>query len=345
MPDQPRDSGQPECRISIADSAPVLIWCCNSDGRCDWFNLRWLEFTGDTLTAAIEGDRYRAIHEEDRDEVRSAFEMAFAMRDAIELQYRMQAADGSIRWIHDRAAPRFEGDDIFAGYVGVCTDITHQFEQRARMQEREAVMRRLQKLSESEHAFLSAGIHDGLLQDIIGCDMLLQGASQLDAERLSKRIDRARQSLRSAIKHGRRLISELRPMILDEQGLLSAIEFYAAEIENRSEMRVTVERAQTGEIRHPVWDLNMFRIVQEAMNNAESHSRSEWMAIRVSVESDVLRIVVKDGGEGFEKEKYAESFGIRCMNERAALFNGSVEILTSPGGGSTVLVEMPLPRT
>ena len=345
MRDQSSDADTPERLLAIADWAPVLIWSCDSQGKCDWFNLQWLQFTGDSLVAAINADRYRAIHEEDRGHVRAAFEGAFEMRDSIELEYRMHAADESWHWVLDRSVPRYDAEKKFCGYVGVCFDITRQVEQRARLQEREAVMRRLQQLGEREHAFLSAGIHDGLLQDIIGCDMLMQGAAQLDPEILEKRLERARQSLRSAIKHGRRLISELRPMIMDEQGLLSGIEFYAAEVENRSGIRMSMVRSRADEVIRPVWDLEVFRIVQEAINNAETHSKTEWMSISVATEAEMLKIRIEDGGDGFELEKHADSFGLLCMKERAELFGGTVEIRTSPGNGCTVAIEMPLPNS
>lgn len=329
---------------NVADAAPMLIWTTDQQGRCNWFNQCWLEFTGSTLSAALVRGRLESLHVEDREHAAPAFDAAFAQRDPIQVEYRLLRADGEYRWMLDRSAPRFNSAGEFAGYVGICVDISYQVDLRQRIHEREQVMRQLHDISERERSFLSCSIHDGLLQDMIGVHMLLNGCENMEPAQLSKRLQSAREAMSSAIGHGRRLISELRPMIMEDQGIASAIKFYVAELDVRQRVRVQFENRLQREITSPFWGSNLFRIVQEALNNAESHSQAQLISVTVSEGNGEIRIDVVDDGVGFDPLAHQGSFGLRCMQERAVLFGGSVQITSSAnGGGTAVNVVLPLP--
>lgn len=329
---------------AIADTAPALIWVTDRDGRCEWFNRRWLDFTASTMEAALIRGRFGNTHPEDQEPAIGSFQAAIAQRDPIEMNYRLRNAAGDYRWILDRAYPRYDREGSFAGYVGTCIDVTSERECADQLVAREAVMRQLHDLNEREKSFMACAIHDGLLQDIIGADMLLQGCESMTPEKRAERIQWARKTISSAIGHGRRLISELRPMILDEQGLVCAIEYYAAELENRSQLQVTVSSDLTRKICCSLWECNVFRIVQEALNNVESHGRVSSASVHVGQRDDCLCVIIRDGGVGFDVGKVRDSFGLLCMRERASIFDGIVEIESAAGMGTTIYVEVPLPE-
>jgi|GEM_PF-5192712 len=336
------ENGSVASSQTIANSAPVLIWSTNEKGRCGWFNEHWLDFTGQTFESALAVGRCGRIHPEDRDQVLAAFAAAFELSDSIQLEYRLQKHDGTYRWMLDRSAPRFDEQSNCLGYVGVCVDVTHEYEFRQRLADRERMLAVLHDINDRERSFLACAIHDGILQDIIGADMLLQNLP-VDAE-ASAKVVAIRETLRSALRHGRRLISELRPLILDEQGLFSAIEFYAAEIENRGTVSFHIRNELPDLQLCGLWAGNVFRIVQSAMNNIESHSECESASIDIRRTADEqLLIKVSDEGVGFDLEQYRNSFGIRCICERAELFGGSVEFVTSPGNGCHVELCVPMP--
>ena len=336
-------NGSTTASQTIANSAPVLLWSTNDKGRCRWFNQHWLDFTGQTLDTALLDGRCGRIHPEDRDQVRSAFAAAFELNDSIQLEYRLQRNDGTYRWMLDRSAPQYgEQKSDCLGYVGVCVDITHEHEFRQRLAERERMLAVLHDINDRERTFLACAIHDGILQDIIGADMLLQNIP-VDASASSK-VVAIRDTLRSALRHGRRLISELRPLILDEQGLFSAIEFYAAEIENRGTVSFQIHNELQDLQLCGLWAGNVFRIVQSAMNNIELHSECKEGKIDIQQTPDKqLLINVSDDGVGFDFEQYRNSFGIRCICERAELFGGSVKFVTSPENGCRMELCVPMP--
>ena len=328
---------------SVANAAPMLVWTTDVHGQCRWFNRTWLEFTGNSVEEALVQGRCGDAHPEDREPAISAFQAAFAQRDSVQLEFRLRHRDGSYRWVLDRSAPRFDAGGEFLGYVGVGLDITHEYEYRQRLCDRDQVMQQLHAISEGERTFMSCAIHDGLLQDIIGADMLLQELDQQDSARQVARLSKARETLRSAIRHGRRLIGELRPMILDERGLVSAIEFYAAELENRGSLKVVVVRNTVAEIDSTFWGGNVFRIVQAVLDNVESHSQSPQVTVEISSDDGQFAVVVRDDGVGFDLNAAKDSFGLRCICERAEIFGGSVSIVTAPGEGCTVSIQVPLP--
>lgn len=329
---------------AIANTAPALIWVTDRDGRCDWFNRRWLDFTGSTMEAALIRGRFGNTHPDDQESAIRSFQAAIAQRNPIEVTYRLRNATGEYRWILDRAFPRYDRDGGFAGYVGTCIDISRERECVDQLAAREAVMRQLHDLNEREKSFMSYAIHDGLLQDIIGADMLLQSCESLSPEKRAERIQWARRTISSAVSHGRRLISELRPTILDEQGLVCAIEYYAAELENRSKLCVTVTSDLTRKICCSLWECNVFRIVQEALNNVESHSGVSSATVHVDQREDRLCVSIRDGGVGFDVQQVSDSFGMLCMRERASIFDGFVSIESATGEGTTIHVEVPLPE-
>lgn len=323
---------------------PVLLWAADANGRYHWFNRSWLKFTGlDLPTAAAEGP-WQAIHEEDHEMVAATLALATEDQTSFQLEYRLRNAEGDYHWILDRSVPRRNSAGQCTGYLGVGVDVSHQYAYRERLQKRESELRRLHQINEQERTFFSYAVHDGLLQDIIGAEMLLQSLPGSEPSRTEEKVLRIREALRSSIAHGRKLISELRPIILDEHGLAGAVEFYAMELENRGKLRVMVDAAVAIETPTRIWEGNVFRILQEALNNVETHSGSDRANVRLRTKNGELLAEVVDYGTGFDATSASNSFGLRGMYERAEIYGGSLKIHSGPDG-TQVRLAMPLPRS
>lgn len=335
-------SGPDAACFPMGDSAPVPMWASDDKGACNWFNQSWLDFTGKTQDVSVRDGRFFGVHEEDRQAAKSAYLAAFALRDSMELEYRLATADGSYRWVLERSAPRLNDRQQFVGYVGVCTDITYQIAYRNKLADRELVMRQLHSISERERSFLSCAIHDGLLQDIIGAEMLVQSIVGKELKIQQQYVAKIRETLHSAIGHGRRLIGELRPMILDEQGLFSAVQFYAAEVESRASIVVTVSGSFDSDVTLGLWEGNVFRIIQEALNNVEMHSQTKTADVNLSVANGRLQVTIQDYGCGISDQSEKETLGINGMRERAEIYGGSLS-LASTVKGTIVTLEVPIP--
>jgi PAS domain S-box-containing protein len=111
---------------TMANSAPVLLWMAGRDGLSDFFNDRWLAFTGRTLAEELGSGRAAGVHPEDFRRCMTTYMEAFVARRAFTIEYRLRRADGEYRWIFDQGAPRLDTDGEFAGFIGSCVDVTEQ---------------------------------------------------------------------------------------------------------------------------------------------------------------------------------------------------------------------------
>jgi PAS domain S-box-containing protein len=128
----------------LVEQAPILIWRSRADGLCDYFNERWLEFTGRTFAEELGDGWVQGVHPDDVRECLRIYTEAFAERRTFEMEYRLRRADGVFRWIFDRGGPYYDASGRFAGYIGSCIDVTEAVEGREQLRAiREAELRTL----------------------------------------------------------------------------------------------------------------------------------------------------------------------------------------------------------
>jgi two-component system sensor histidine kinase DegS len=145
----------------------------------------------------------------------------------------------------------------------------------------------------------------------------------------------------------RRLIADLRPSTLDQLGLGPALEALgertasgsAIEVKTSIDLDFEAGRSET-RLRGEVED-TAYRLVQEALNNALHHGEAAHIAIEISEEDSALRLRVTDDGKGFDPSAPAGGFGLIGMRERAELAGGTLELLSTPGGGTTISAVIP----
>ena len=220
-------------------------------------------------------------------------------------------------------------------------------EEQLRAEQR--LLRRLLDLRERERQVIACDIHDELLQHVIGAQMVLSGetgrlASQ-GIDDLSE-LKTVQRQLLLAINEGRRIIGELRPMIIDEAGILAAIDYLVSERDGEGPPIVDFVHNVRFERLSPLIEGALFRIVQEALANVYRHGHAANAWIRVRQEDQWLHLEIEDDGIGFDPAQVPEErFGVRSIHERARLFGGRAVIESASGRGTRVRVEMPLTVT
>jgi two-component system sensor histidine kinase UhpB len=150
--------------------------------------------------------------------------------------------------------------------------------------------------------------------------------------------------LRRALDEGRRLLSGLRPPILDEQGIVAALEYLAAELRLKYpldlQMCVDVQFKRLD----PMFEVTIFRIVQQALTNVAQHSRSSRAEVAVWQKSESMQLLIRDWGVGFDPTRVdKEKFGLRGIVRRTELVGGTAQIVSQPNQGTQILVRLPLP--
>jgi PAS domain S-box-containing protein len=153
---------------TMADRAPVLLWMAGPNGECEFFNQRWLSFTGRSMEEEIGNGWAEGVHPEDFQACMHTFLDAFVTRCDFAMEYRLRRYDGEYRWIYDQGTPRFEPDGTFAGYIGSCVDVTEQRRaQRALLMNAElAATLREQAAVARERAVLLREVHHRVKNDL-----------------------------------------------------------------------------------------------------------------------------------------------------------------------------------
>jgi diguanylate cyclase (GGDEF)-like protein/PAS domain S-box-containing protein len=112
--------------LKLMQDFPNPIWRVNKDGKCDYVNRSWLEFTGKTLEQSLGDGWADAIHPEDHEHSLSTFISAFKQHAPFSMEYRIRHCDGSYHWLLDHGAPYTDLDGEFAGYLGACYDVSER---------------------------------------------------------------------------------------------------------------------------------------------------------------------------------------------------------------------------
>ena len=119
----------------LVEQAPIMVWRSGTDMLCNYFNQRWLAFTGRTMEQEVGNGWAEGVHPDDFDRCLEIYTSHFERREVFEMEYRLRRHDGEYRWIFDRGVP-FEEDGRFGGYIGSCIDVTARVEAQAELDRR-----------------------------------------------------------------------------------------------------------------------------------------------------------------------------------------------------------------
>jgi PAS domain S-box-containing protein len=278
---------------------------------------------------------------EQQEACRNAVDQAFAMGTA----YSVETQDVFGGWWSCRVAPLAQGGDVDHVMV-ICTDISQERMATEAVNKEQQLLRQVLELHERERRLMAYEIHDGFAQQLAGAMFRLQGFREmhiLNPEKSWEDLEVATTLLGRAIVETRRLISGLRPPILDESGVIDAIEYLVCERERQDGPRIEFTHNVAFHRLAPPLESALFRITQESLQNAFRHSRSEKVRIELTQIDGRIRLDVRDWGVGFSPEYVEEQrFGLQGMRERVRLLDGSVTIDSAPGKGTHIAVELPL---
>ncbi|KQL46539.1 histidine kinase [Brevibacillus choshinensis] len=202
---------------------------------------------------------------------------------------------------------------------------------------------------EEERKRVAREIHDGPAQSMANVvlrseivERMLKNERILEAQ---MELHELKEMVRMSLSDVRRIIFDLRPMALDDLGLVPTLQKYIQTCEERIESSIDlvvfgVEPPLRSSVKAAI-----FRLVQECLNNVEKHAQANSVQVKLEFVQDSLSLVVKDDGVGFDLEKRLAnggSFGLLGMKERVQLLEGSVDLQSAPGDGTKVIFQIPL---
>ncbi len=238
--------------------------------------------------------------------------------------------------------------------MGVACDVTEKSQHAEALQrnseELRAMGKRLVHIQEAERRRLAVELHDKVGQNLtalgISLELVRRGIASRDFKprELERRLVDAHGMVDQTSAIISNVMAELRPPMLDDYGLLAALEWYGAIFERRTGLLVQVRLAGTAIPPAPERDLALFRIAQEALNNVLKHARANRIDIQLGREPEGMTMVILDDGRGFAPTSDSSAkgrLGMRTMRERAMAVRGELEVHSGPDKGCCLTVRVP----
>ncbi len=199
---------------------------------------------------------------------------------------------------------------------------------------------------EEERRKLSREIHDGpaqMLANILLRSEIIERTMQEHSIKAAvTEIHSVREMIRTSLYEVRRIIYDLRPMALDDLGLIPTMRKY---IENLADYhQIDIEFMVLGEEKRldKKYEVALFRLMQESVQNAIKHAQPKRIQIKLQIQQSHIILIVKDDGKGFDiNVKKSNSFGLVGMRERVEMLEGELEINSKPNAGTTIMIKLP----
>ena len=328
----------------VANTAPVMIWMSGSDKLCNYFNQPWLDFTGRTLEAELGNGWSEGVHPEDLKNCLDTYTRAFDLRESFRMQYRLRRHDGEYRWVLDTGVPRLNLDGSFAGYIGSCLDLTdHKLAEEALA----VVGRRLIEAHEEERTWIARELHDDINQRVALLAVQVEQWAEYPLDsgvELTDHISHVCQELSDLGKDIQALSHRLHPSKLDYLGLAAAADGFCRELSARQKVDIDFSHAGIPRNLPKEVSLCMFRVLQEALQNAVKHSGVRHFRAELRATSAEIQLTVNDLGVGFDQQVPTDhrGIGLVSMRERLQLIGGEFSINSKPGAGTTIRARVAL---
>jgi signal transduction histidine kinase len=268
----------------------------------------------------------------------------------INVEFTIRRQDSGERWIGSYSfAPIRAAGGAIDGAVLVMRDVTALHTIHAELQASHAALRRLvaaqDSVQEAERKRVARELHDDLQQTLaaIKMDTVAIGLQlRQDPARVAPMLTKIDELATAAIASTRRIVNDLRPQMLEELGLLAALEALAADFAQRTGIDCRVDSDGDVEL-EPSVATCLYRVAQESLNNVLKHADARQVQIAIGCDGDRVRLNVRDDGKGLQAtdRHKPHSFGLVGMSERVHAAGGSLRIDSAPARGTRVEVEVP----
>jgi signal transduction histidine kinase len=340
----------------LVELMPVAVYVCDTAGTIQSYNNRAVELWGREPKSGDTAQCYcgslRLYSPEGRVVPHEESKMAEVLRTGIEardLEVVIERHDGSCITVLVNIVPLRNGNGELIGAMNCFQDITESKRAQKELQhsfgQLRALAGRLQIVREEERKRVAREIHDQLGQTLTAIGINLSAFIQELAPEKKQESGSLFRLIDQTIESVRRISTELRPRILDDRGLMAAVEWAAKEFQSRTGTKCRLDLPQADIVIDRELATALFRILQESFTNVARHSKATQVKVRLAKEDDSLILEVHDNGRGITEEQLSadSSLGILGMRERALLLGGELAISGAPAEGTTIKVRIPEP--
>lgn len=341
---------------TLLSNLPGTVYRCKNDPdrTAEFISEACFQLTGYAPSDFIANKNIsfgRLIHPDDREAVWDCVQTALREKRSYQMVYRIIAASGEEKWVWEQGLGIFSPNGSLLALEGLIMDVTEpkraQEEVKDSRQQLRDLSTRLQKVLEEERTRISREIHDELGQQLTILKMDLSWLHKKlpkDQELLRRRAKSMAKLVDTTIETIRKISTEIRPWVLDDLGLIAAIEWQVGDFEKKTGMRCQFTADPEEITLEPGLSTTVFRILQETLTNVVRHAKADEINIRLMKKEEELVMEVNDNGRGITQGQIAnsKSLGLLGIRERVLLWGGTVEIEGVPSRGTSVLIRIPL---
>ncbi len=284
------------------------------------------------------------LHPDEVERCRDAYVKAFDQREPFQMEHRLRRHDGEYRWMVSAGVPRFNVDGSFVGYIGTAIDVT---ERKLAVDALATVSQKLIEAHEEERTRLARELHDDISQRLALLSLHLQRVKHsppASAAELEQEIGAAIQQTTDLATDIQALSHRLHSSKLEIVGLAAAAAGFCEELSDRQRVEIDFHSENISKTLPPGISLCLFRVLQEALQNAIKHSGSRRFRVLLKGQVDDVELTVQDSGVGFDPQEAirGRGLGLTSMKERLGLVGGQLSIHSEVGRGTTIQARVPL---
>ncbi|WP_339318570.1 histidine kinase [Paenibacillus sp. FSL R10-2734] len=262
-----------------------------------------------------------------------------------ELQMRVRSVENSVERAESIGSQMSVVLEYLSGELGQVTRIVESAKNR------QMIGLKIILAQEEERKRIAREIHDGPAQMLANLVLRTEIVERMLVKQefglVQDEVLDLKGQVRYSLEEMRKVIFNLRPMALDDLGLIPTLRKYVHDFEEKTKLRTTLETRGQEHRLSSAMEAAVYRLVQEALSNAAKHAYPSFVLVEITYQAQLIKIVIKDNGLGFNVQKLKnpqgnrESFGLVGMRERVELLEGRMEIISAENQGTTIVIHIP----
>lgn len=337
------------------EQSPIGICITDPDGIIEYINPKISQLTGFSVDELKNKDVIIFGSGEKSNLVHLKLWQTIRAGNVWSGEFHNKKKNGKRYWESDTISPIFDATGQITHFLSIKEDITDRKRAEIALNKSEKLLRKfashLQNVREEEKVAIAREIHDDLGQTLVALKInmgmlknkIVKCAANNASEEIVNGFDGIVNLIDDTIKSARRIMSGLRPELLEMNGFASAASSYLHDFEERYQIKYEFNAENSNIEMSSQQSLSFFRILQESLNNIAKHSKATLVKVQLKTEAGKLILEVTDNGIGFDINNSGrqDSYGMIGMKERMVLLGGELSIRSKIGKGTSVRVEIP----